>query len=88
MASWLLTSIPVGGVAPVIACSSGARRAGQGRDSGERSERPLDAPKRFRIIEPGATWTTANRDADRGTLLAGLLTTECGSRQLDWTRAL
>jgi len=33
-------------VAPVIANDSGTRRAGQGRDSGERSERTLGAPKR------------------------------------------
>ena len=38
-------------VAPVIANHLGARRAGQGRDSGERSERTLDAPKRSRKIE-------------------------------------
>jgi hypothetical protein len=37
-------------VAPVIARSLGARRAGQGRDSGERSEQTLDAPKRSRTI--------------------------------------
>ena len=42
-------------VAPVIAEIPGARGAGQGRASGERSERSLDAPKRSRIIETGAT---------------------------------
>jgi uncharacterized protein (DUF433 family) len=34
-------------VAPVNAGHEGARRAGQGRACGERSERTLDAPKRF-----------------------------------------
>ena len=35
-------------VAPITADEEGARRAGQGRGSGERSERTLDAPKRSR----------------------------------------
>ena len=39
-------------VAPVIALFVGARRAGQGRASGERGERTLDAPKRSRTIGP------------------------------------
>src|SRR5687767_12232487 len=39
------------GEAPVIAKDLGARRAGQGRGGGERSERTLDAPKSSRTIE-------------------------------------
>lgn len=35
-------------VAPINADQAGARRAGQGRACGERSERTLDAPKRSR----------------------------------------
>jgi uncharacterized protein (DUF433 family) len=35
-------------VAPVNASQEGARRAGQGRACGERSERTIDAPKRSR----------------------------------------
>jgi hypothetical protein len=49
-------------VAPVIANHAGARRAGQGRDSGEHGERTLDVPKRFRIIEYGSdvqVWQSA-----------------------------
>jgi hypothetical protein len=42
-------------VAPAIANHAGARRAGQGRDSGEPGERTLDTPKRSRKIETGAT---------------------------------
>jgi hypothetical protein len=42
-------------VAPVSAEPSGACRAGQGRVSGERSERTIDAPKSSRTIGSGAT---------------------------------
>ena len=50
-------------VAPVIANKSGARRAGQGRDSGERT---LDAPKRSRTIEFGATAPRMKRSPTLG----------------------
>ena len=48
------SSVAEQAVAPITASGEGARRTGQGRVRGERSERSLDAPKRFRMIGFGA----------------------------------
>ena len=42
-------------VAPIIACQTGSAPGGSRARSGEHSERTLDAPKRSRTIENGAT---------------------------------
>lgn len=57
-------------VAPIFAGVTGAGWAGQGRASGERSERTLDAPNRSLIIEIGAT---ARRLIEQAPLPPGMM---------------
>lgn len=74
-------------VAPIAAPSMGARRTGQGRARGERSERSLDAPERSRMTAFGAAasppgWRSVSPRAARPTMPLGSASlggARCGS---------